>query len=67
MDSGFIIDIFKLFFENRVIGVIVINVRKYVFFMAVSLANHKFTVAAMDDFVKSNCLFTYYGFFMNEI
>jgi hypothetical protein len=41
MDSGFTIDIFKLFFEKRVIGVIVINVRKYVFFM--SLANHKFT------------------------
>jgi hypothetical protein len=39
MDSGFTIDIFKLFFEKRVIAVIVINVRKYVFFMAVSLAN----------------------------
>jgi len=43
MDSGFTIGIFKLFFGNRVIGVIVINVRKYVFFMAVSLVNHKFT------------------------
>ena len=27
---------------------------------------HITVVAAMDDFVKSNCLFTY-GFFMNEI
>jgi hypothetical protein len=35
MDSGFTIDIFKLFFENRVIGVIVINV----FFMAVYLSS----------------------------
>jgi len=43
MDSGFTIDIFKLFFEKRVIEVIASNVRKYVFCMDVSLANHKFT------------------------
>jgi hypothetical protein len=28
---------------------------------------HLSVVAAMDDFVKSNCLFTYHVFFMNEI